>query len=91
MDETEARFLIADQLAISPALAIDGAGLDDLGADALDIVALVLRVEKAYGVRIADDRTDACRTVGDVLDALRLALNSKVETPKIGLRWSGRA
>ena len=72
MDD-EARSLIADYLGLPPPAVEDSRDLADLGADPLDILALVARLEKAFGVRIADAQAQACRTVGDLLVALREA------------------
>ena len=81
MDELAIRNLIADHLGVSPALAVDDRALADLGADALDVWALVLALEKAYGVSIPDDSAERCRTVGDVLDAVRRAPRRRVAAP----------
>ena len=90
MDETQARSLIAEHLGVSPALAGDKVELAELGADPLDVAAVVLRVEKAYGVRISDACGESCRTVGDVVSAVHAALERKAERPAIGLRWASR-
>ena len=74
MDEIAARSTIADHLGV-PLLAVeDDATLSGLGADPLDVIALVLRLEKSFGIRISDEQADGWRTVSDVLAALRLAL-----------------
>ena len=79
LDETLARSLIADHLGVAPAMVVDEAALADLGADPLDVLALVLRLEKAFGVRISDEQVEGCRTVAEILQALRLSLNCKIE------------
>lgn len=41
--------------------------IDDLGADSLDIVELVMALEDAYGVRITDEDAEKMQTVGDAI------------------------
>jgi acyl carrier protein len=40
--------------------------LDDLGADSLDVVELVMAIEDAFDIEVPDDDAEAMRTVGDV-------------------------
>ena len=44
---------------------------DDLGADSLDLVELIMEMEEAFGVEIADEELEKIRTVQDVVDFLR--------------------
>ncbi|MFI3301854.1 MAG: acyl carrier protein [Rikenellaceae bacterium] len=41
--------------------------VDDLGADSLDIVELVMAIEEEYGVEISDEDAEKMLTVGDVV------------------------
>ncbi len=41
--------------------------VDDLGADSLDIVELVLAIEEEFGLDIPDDEAENIRTVGDAV------------------------
>jgi len=41
--------------------------IDDLGADSLDIVELVMAFEEEFGVEIPDEDTEKIRTVGDAI------------------------
>ena len=43
---------------------------DDLGADSLDLVELIMRVEEEFGIEIADDQAQGFSTVGDVYNFL---------------------
>lgn len=43
----------------------DAAFIDDLGADSLDIVELVMAFEEEFGVEIPDDAAEKITTVGD--------------------------
>ena len=59
--------LIAEQLGVEPGeLRPDADILDDLGADSLDVVELVMAIEEAFDIEIADEDAEAMRTVGDV-------------------------
>jgi acyl carrier protein len=40
---------------------------DDLGADSLAIVELVLALEEEFGIKIPDDKVDEIKTVGDAV------------------------
>jgi acyl carrier protein len=46
----------------------DSAFVDDLGADSLDIVELVMALEEEFGVSIPDEQAEKIKTVGDAVD-----------------------
>ena len=52
----------------------DASFIDDLGADSLDIVELVMEFEKEFNIDIPDEEAEKLRTVGDAV----AYLNSKV-------------
>ena len=45
--------------------------IEDLGADSLDIVELVMALEEEYGLEIPDEDADKLKTVGDAMDYLK--------------------
>jgi acyl carrier protein len=45
--------------------------IEDLGADSLDIVELVMALEEEFGIDIPDDEADKLRTVGDAMEYLK--------------------
>jgi acyl carrier protein len=45
--------------------------VDDLGADSLDTVELVMALEEEFGVEISDDMAEKIRTVKDVYDFIQ--------------------
>ena len=44
---------------------------DDLGADSLDQVELIMRFEEEFGIEISDEDTEKIATVGDALNYIR--------------------
>jgi len=44
---------------------------DDLGADSLDLVELIMEMEENFGIQIADDELEKIRTIQDVIDFLK--------------------
>jgi acyl carrier protein len=51
---------------------LEASFIDDLGADSLDIVELLMEMEEAFGVEIADEELEKIRTIKDVIDFLQL-------------------
>ena len=51
----------------------DASFIDDLGADSLDIVELVMAFEEEFGVEIPDDSAETIVTVGDAVKFLEKA------------------
>ena len=45
----------------------DASFIDDLGADSLDIVELVMAFEEEFGIEIPDDAAESIVTVGDAI------------------------
>ena len=41
--------------------------VDDLGADSLDIVELIMRFEEEFGIEIPDEKAEKIKTVSDVV------------------------
>ena len=49
---------------------LEASFIDDLGADSLDIVELLMEMEEAFGVEIADEELEKIRTIKDVIEFL---------------------
>jgi acyl carrier protein len=59
--------IVTEQLGVEPAdVTKDASILDDLGADSLDVVELVMALEEAFDIEIPDDAVEEMRTIGDV-------------------------
>ena len=60
--------IIADQLGVKKEEVVENAKfVDDLGADSLDTVELVMALEEEFGVEIPDEDAEKLSTVGDAL------------------------
>jgi len=60
--------IVVDHLGADAEKVVENASfIDDLGADSLDIVELVMAFEEAFGVEIPDDAAEKIQTVGDAV------------------------
>ena len=60
--------IIVDNLGVDTAEVVDGASFtNDLGADSLDTVELIMEFEKEFDIQIPDDKAEAIVTVGDAI------------------------
>lgn len=60
--------LIADQLDVEEDTITEGSSItDDLGADSLDVVDLVMSIEDEFDVEIPEDQVENIKTVGDIV------------------------
>ena len=63
------RKIVIDHLGVDEGKVTEGASfIDDLGADSLDTVELVMAFEEAFGVEIPDDAAEKIVTVKDAID-----------------------
>ncbi|MCH4072788.1 acyl carrier protein [Pseudoramibacter sp.] len=63
--------IIAEQLGVSEdEIQEDSNLVEDLDADSLDIVELVMAFEDEFGVKVPDDQLEHIKTVGDILKIL---------------------
>lgn len=61
--------LVVDQLGVEEdEVTMEASMQDDLGADSLDLVDLVMSVEEEFGVKVADEDLENIETVGDIVN-----------------------
>ena len=61
--------IIVDKLGVEPSEVTETANFtNDLGADSLDTVELLMEFEKVFGIKIPDEETSAISTVKDAID-----------------------
>jgi acyl carrier protein len=59
--------IVSDQLGVEKSeVTKDASILDDLGADSLDVVELVMSLEDAFDIEVPDEAVEDMRTIGDV-------------------------
>lgn len=60
--------IISERLSIDESKITMGSSfIDDLGADSLDTVELIMQLEEAFGIQIPDEDTEKIATVGDAV------------------------
>ena len=60
--------IVVEQLGVEAAdVAIDSTFIDDLGADSLDIVELIMAFEEEFGIEIPDEVAEKIKTVKDAV------------------------
>ncbi|MBW2646454.1 MAG: acyl carrier protein [Deltaproteobacteria bacterium] len=67
--EEKMKKIIAEQLSVSEDEVVLGASfVDDLGADSLDLVELIMAMEEAFDIEIPDETAEKLKTVQDAID-----------------------
>ena len=70
--ETRVKAIVAEQLGVKEEeVTNDSSFVDDLGADSLDTVELVMALEEEFSLDIPDEDADKMKTVGDALSYLK--------------------
>jgi len=63
----QVRSILAEQLGLEVSeVRPEASILDDLGADSLDVVELVMSLEEAFDIEVPDEEVEAMRTIADV-------------------------
>ena len=68
--------IIVEQLGVNADEVVEKASfIDDLGADSLDTVELVMAFEEAFNAEIPDEDAEKLKTVGDAISYIEKTLN----------------
>jgi acyl carrier protein len=71
-NEDRVKEIIAKELEVDvKQLTSEAKFIEDLGADSLDIVELVMALEEEFGLDIPDEDADKLKTVGDAMNYLK--------------------
>lgn len=63
--------IVAEKLGIEKSkITLEASFIEDLGADSLDTVELIMRMEEVFGITIPDEEAEKLKTVGDVVKYL---------------------
>ena len=69
--------IIVEQLGVSRGeVSPEASFIDDLGADSLDIVELIMAMEEEFDVEIPDDDAEKMQTIGDAINYLQSKLEA---------------
>ncbi|MFO7155137.1 MAG: acyl carrier protein [Pseudomonadota bacterium] len=67
--EAKVRAIVAEQLGVGEdEIKLESSFVEDLGADSLDIVELVMAMEEEFEVEIPDEEAENIKTVGDAIN-----------------------
>jgi acyl carrier protein len=66
--------VVAERLKTDAANLSEEKSFDELGADSLEIVELVMTLEEEFGIEIQEQDADNIRTVGDAIDFIEKSL-----------------
>jgi acyl carrier protein len=70
--EAKVREIIVNELGVEAEKVTESASfVEDLGADSLDTVELVMAFEEEFGIDIPDEDAEQMRTVGDAMEYLK--------------------
>jgi acyl carrier protein len=75
--EQKVREIVADRLGVDPdEVTPEASFIEDLGADSLDTVELVMALEEEFGIEIPDEDAEKIQTVGDAIEYIQKHLSS---------------
>jgi acyl carrier protein len=74
--EDKVKEIIVDQLGVdADEVTPEASFIDDLGADSLDTVELVMALEEEFGMEIPDEEAEKIKTVGDATEYIKSHAN----------------
>jgi acyl carrier protein len=63
--------VVKEELNVQDEVSESASFTDDLGADSLDVVELVMAIEEEFGIDVPDEDTQGLKTVRDVVDYIK--------------------
>ena len=76
----QVKAIIVDKLGVEESEVTESANFtNDLGADSLDTVELLMEFERVFGIKIPDEETSTIATVKDAIDKVKEKLAGKDE------------
>ncbi len=70
--ESRVKAIIVDKLGVEESEVVNEASFtNDLGADSLDTVELIMEFEKEFNIAIPDDQAEKISTVGDAIEYIK--------------------
>ena len=78
--------IIVDQLDVDEdKITMDASITEDLGADSLDVVDLIMSLEEEFDIKIPDDEVENVKTVGDIVKFIEEIINF-IKKPRTKVR-----
>ncbi len=72
MEFEKVKKVIAEQMGVDEAsISKDTSFVDDLGADSLDVVELVMALEEEFDMEFSDGEAENMKTIGDVVEYIK--------------------
>ena len=70
--------IVCEHLAVEKSKVEDKTSfIEDIGADSLDIVELVMELEEEFDIQIPDDQAEKIKTVGEAVEHIKVAVKNK--------------
>lgn len=66
--------IVADQLGVDPASIIAETRFEDLNADSLDVVEVIMALEDEFGIAIPDEAAEQIKNIGAAVDFINAAI-----------------